>query len=69
MSLPSWLSKLVRWLRAGYPQGAPRHSYVPLLALMPSKAVEVEDLRQAGERSATAHPPTPRRHCGAVERT
>jgi len=49
MSLPSWLSKPVRWLRAGYPHGAPRHSYVPLLALMPSKAVEVEDLRQGGE--------------------
>jgi len=51
MSLPSWLSKPVSWLRAGYPKGAPRHGYAPLLALMPSKAVEAEDLRQAGEGS------------------
>jgi hypothetical protein len=42
------LSKPVRWLRAGYPQGAPRHGYVPLLALMPSRS-EAENPPEAGE--------------------
>ena len=48
MSVRSWLSKPVRWLQAGYPHRAPRHGYVPLLALMPSKS-EVENLPEASE--------------------
>lgn len=43
MSLPSCLTKVVRWLRAGYPQGAPAHGYNPLMALMPSTAAEIEN--------------------------
>ncbi len=49
MSLPSRLTKAVRWLRAGYPQGAPRHGYLPLVALMPSKAAEIENKLSADE--------------------
>lgn len=36
MSLSLYLTKARRWLRAGYPVGAPRHGYVPLIALMPT---------------------------------
>jgi Protein of unknown function (DUF3349) len=38
MSLPSYLTRPLTWLRAGYPSGAPRHGYVPLIALIPSPA-------------------------------
>jgi hypothetical protein len=43
MPWPSYLTKPLRWLRAGYPAGAPRHGYVPLIALMPSPAAQTED--------------------------
>jgi hypothetical protein len=34
LSLPPFLSAVVDWLRAGYPQGIPEPDYVPLLALL-----------------------------------
>jgi len=34
LSLPPFLSAVVDWLRAGYPQGIPEQDYVPLLALL-----------------------------------
>jgi hypothetical protein len=34
LSLPPFLSAVVDWLRAGYPQGVPERDYVPLLALL-----------------------------------
>jgi uncharacterized protein DUF3349 len=34
VSLPSFLSAVVDWLRAGYPQGVPEQDYIPLLALL-----------------------------------
>jgi Protein of unknown function (DUF3349) len=34
LSVPSFLSAVVDWLRAGYPQGIPEQDYVPLLALL-----------------------------------
>ena len=51
MSLSSYLARPLRWLRAGYPAGAPRHGYVPLIALMPSPAAQMED-RPSGPSSA-----------------
>ena len=62
MSVRSKLSTSVRWLRAGYPQGAPRHGYVPLLALMPSRS-EVENPPEAGEDPV---PRIPRPRAGAT---
>lgn len=53
MSWPSVLSKPVRWLRAGYPDGAPGHGYNPLIALMPGKAADGEDQADADEPAAT----------------
>jgi len=34
LSVGSFLSAVVDWLRAGYPQGIPEQDYVPLLALL-----------------------------------
>jgi hypothetical protein len=34
LSLPPFLSAVVDWLRAGYPDGVPERDYVPLLALL-----------------------------------
>ena len=34
VSLPPFLSAVVDWLRAGYPQGVPEQDYIPLLALL-----------------------------------
>ena len=54
MSLRKSLTRAVRWLRAGYPQQAPRHGYVPLIALMPcSKPTKVADRPDAEEPRAT----------------
>ena len=64
MSVWSWLSKPVRWLRTGYPQRAPHHGYVPLLALVPSRS-EVENLPEAGE---DPEPLIPRHRAGATRR-
>jgi hypothetical protein len=43
MSWRSALARPVRWLRAGYPDGAPDRGYSPLLALMPAKAPDGEN--------------------------
>jgi hypothetical protein len=32
--LPSFLTSVVDWLRAGYPDGVPERDYLPLLALL-----------------------------------
>ena len=34
LSLPAFLSAIVDWLRAGYPDGIPERDYVPLIALL-----------------------------------
>jgi hypothetical protein len=37
MALPPVLSKIVGWLRAGYPEGVPEVDYIPLFALLGSQ--------------------------------
>jgi hypothetical protein len=37
MALPPVLSRIVGWLRAGYPEGVPEHDYIPLFALLGSQ--------------------------------
>jgi hypothetical protein len=49
MPLSSYLTKPLRWLRVGYPTGAPPHGHIPLIALMPSPAAQLEDLLHTGE--------------------
>jgi hypothetical protein len=54
MSLPSYLAKPLRWLRAVYPSGAPRHGHVPLIALMTSPAAQTGKPPGAGETSGSS---------------
>ena len=65
MPLSSYLTRLLRWLRAGYPTGAPSHGHIPLIALMPSPAVQLEDLLHTGELPPLHHP-APGRRCAAA---
>lgn len=34
MGLTSWVTAVVGWLKAGYPNGVPESDYVPLLAVL-----------------------------------
>ena len=34
MGLTNWVSSVVGWLKAGYPEGVPEADYVPLLAVL-----------------------------------
>jgi Protein of unknown function (DUF3349) len=43
LSLPPFLTAVVEWLRAGYPQGVPERDYVPLLALL-SRRLTAEEV-------------------------
>jgi len=58
MSLMSSLARPLRWLRAGYPRAAPRHGYIPLIALMPGPAIQIQDPPDAAEQPALL--PAPR---------
>lgn len=57
MSLSSYLTKPLRWLRAGYPALASRHGYVPLIALMPGPAAQIEDPTDTEDFLAPLTPP------------
>jgi Protein of unknown function (DUF3349) len=54
MALLLFLAKAIGWLRGGYPQGAPRHGYVPLIALMPGAAANVAEQPYAAEISGAS---------------
>jgi hypothetical protein len=32
--MPEFLTKIIGWLRAGYPEGVPENDYIPLFALL-----------------------------------
>ena len=40
--LRTWVSRVVAFLRAGYPSGAPTTGYLPLLALLPRRVSDDE---------------------------
>ena len=42
MALPPFLSSVIGWLRAGYPEGVPQHDYLPLFALLASQLTDAE---------------------------
>jgi hypothetical protein len=56
MALPDFLTKIVGWLRAGYPEGVPEHDYVPLFALLGSQLTNDEVTLIVNELSFSADP-------------
>jgi Protein of unknown function (DUF3349) len=42
MEKPAFLSAIIGWLRAGYPEGVPDVDYIPLFALLGSQLTEAE---------------------------
>ena len=59
MTPASLLGSILRWLRAGYPEGVPGADRVPLLALLRATPLTEEEVRQvvrnlAGDARVTA---------------
>ena len=47
MGLTSWVTAVVGWLKAGYPNGVPQADYVPLLAVLTRRLSSEEVLAVA----------------------
>jgi hypothetical protein len=56
MPLPPVLSRIIGWLRAGYPEGVPDVDYIPLFALLGSQLTE-NDVRAIAEELANSADP------------
>jgi hypothetical protein len=56
MALPAFLSKIIGWLREGYPEGVPDVDYIPLFALLGSQLTESEVSAIAEELATSIHP-------------
>jgi Protein of unknown function (DUF3349) len=56
MPLPPVLSKIIEWLRAGYPEGVPQHDYIPLFALLGSQLTNNDVNLIANELASSADP-------------
>jgi hypothetical protein len=56
MALPPFLSSIIRWLRAGYPEGVPDVDYIPLFALLGSQLTNDEVNAIAKELETTGGP-------------
>jgi Protein of unknown function (DUF3349) len=48
VSLPPFLTSIVNWLRAGYPNGVPSSDYVPLVALL-ARRLTADEVRQVAD--------------------
>jgi hypothetical protein len=42
MALPPFLTSVINWVRAGYPEGVPQQDYIPLVALLSSQLSEAD---------------------------
>jgi hypothetical protein len=56
MALPPFLTKVITWLRAGYPEGVPEHDYIPLFAVLGMHLSDEEISAVAGELATSADP-------------
>ena len=56
MALPPFLSKIIVWLRAGYPEGVPSVDYIPLFALLGSQLTDSE-VKEIAEELANESDP------------
>jgi len=69
MALPPFLSSVIDWLRAGYPEGVPDVDYVPLFALLGSQLTDADINALADELAATGDPATAQGIKDAIART
>ena len=56
MVMPAFLSSIVGWLRAGYPEGVPDVDYIPLFALLGSQLSDADVATIADELASGADP-------------
>jgi hypothetical protein len=56
VDLPPVLNSIVKWVRAGYPEGVPDVDYVPLFALLGSQLTNAEVAAIADELASAADP-------------
>ena len=56
MALPPFLSSIIDWLRAGYPEGVPDVDYIPLFALLGSQLTDPEVSEIADELANESDP-------------
>jgi hypothetical protein len=56
METPPVVTKIVGWLRAGYPEGVPQHDYMPLFALLGTQLTNDEVTLIADELAFAADP-------------
>jgi Protein of unknown function (DUF3349) len=66
MALPPFLSSVIGWLRAGYPEGVPDVDYIPLFALLGSELTDADISAIADELAATGDPATGQRVRDAI---
>ena len=68
MALRPFLSNIIDWLRAGYPEGVPDVDYVPLFALLGSELTDADINAIADELAATGDESTAQGIRNAIER-
>ena len=56
MALPPVLNDIIKWLRAGYPEGVPDVDYVPLFALLGSQLTDSDVNAIADELANQGNP-------------
>jgi Protein of unknown function (DUF3349) len=56
MAIPPVVTKIVGWLRAGYPEGVPQHDYMPIFALLGTQLTNDEVTLIADELELSADP-------------
>lgn len=54
--MPEFLTRIVGWLRAGYPEGVPERDYIPLFALLGNQLTNDEVTLIADELAFSADP-------------
>lgn len=67
MALPPFLSSIIGWLRAGYPDGVPHQDYLPLFCLLASQLSAGDLDAIAAELADTADPPSAQAIRDAIE--
>jgi hypothetical protein len=67
VALPPFLSSIVGWLRAGYPEGVPDKDYIPLFALLASQLSHEELAAIAEELASGADPASSQQIRDAIE--